>query len=469
VTWVDRAYERVHKLLEPVTSRISLAARVAILTTLAVAGVLSIMSAALFVLVRAEFISAIDDSLTRRAENAVEAGYTPTNIDEEQANLLALAGIRLLAIRSGGGEFLVRPSDTFPYDNREREVALGLEDHSARTTKIGKIPYRVVAVQAGEGQAFVIAQSMESTQQTLDRLIRVLILCSLAGVIVAGVAGWAVANNGLRPVRRLTAAAEHVAATRDLTPIAVSGKEDELTRLTRAFNEMLTALAETLQRERQLIADAGHELRTPLTSLRTNIDLLLQAQAADARQLSPTLLRELLTDVGAQLEELTSLVGDLTELARDEPLHRDPEPLDLADVVRRSITRVQLRAPALVFDVDLEPSWVLGDSQLLERAITNLLDNAAKWSPPEATVTVRLVAGSVSVADQGPGIAAEDIDHVFDRFYRSTQARALPGSGLGLSIVKRAADRHEGNVAVVSTLGEGATFTFSVPLATPTP
>ncbi|HPU12705.1 MAG TPA: HAMP domain-containing sensor histidine kinase [Aeromicrobium sp.] len=469
MTWVDRAYERVHKLLEPVTSRISLAARVAILTTLAVAGVLSIMSAALFVLVRAEFISAIDDSLTRRAENAVEAGYTPTNIDEEQANLLALAGIRLLAIRSGGGEFLVRPSDTFPYDNREREVALGLEDHSARTTKIGKIPYRVVAVQAGEGQAFVIAQSMESTQQTLDRLIRVLILCSLAGVIVAGVAGWAVANNGLRPVRRLTAAAEHVAATRDLTPIAVSGKEDELTRLTRAFNEMLTALAETLQRERQLIADAGHELRTPLTSLRTNIDLLLQAQAADARQLSPTLLRELLTDVGAQLEELTSLVGDLTELARDEPLHRDPEPLDLADVVRRSITRVQLRAPALVFDVDLEPSWVLGDSQLLERAITNLLDNAAKWSPPEATVTVRLVAGSVSVADQGPGIAAEDIDHVFDRFYRSTQARALPGSGLGLSIVKRAADRHEGNVAVVSTLGEGATFTFSVPLATPTP
>ncbi len=465
MTIVDRAYQRAHKLFHPITSRLSLAGRVALLTTLAVAGVLSVMSAAIFVLVRAEFTNALDDSMLRRANDAVAAGYSPSNITENEANLLSLAGIRLLAIKSGGGEFLVRPTDTFPYDNREREVALGLEPHSSRTAIVAGVPYRVVAVQAGEGQAFVLAQSMESTQQTLDRLLRVLVICTLAGMIVAGVAGWAVANNGLRPVRRLTAATEHVAATRDLTPIAVSGKEDELTRLTQSFNEMLTALDQTLQRERQLIADAGHELRTPLTSLRTNIDLLLQAQESSDRQLSPDQLRELLTDVGAQLEELTTLIGDLTELARDEPLHRDPEPLDLADVSRRAVERVQLRAPTLEFATDFESSWVLGDSQLLERAITNLLDNAAKWSPPNATVTVTLATGTLTVSDEGPGIAANDLPHVFDRFYRSTESRTLPGSGLGLSIVKRAADRHDGSVSVTSTIGEGATFELSIPLA----
>src|SRR5690606_11510996 len=205
------------------------------------------------------------------------------------------------------------------------------------------------------------------------------------GMILAGVAGWAVARNGLRPVRRLTSAIERVDATRDLTPIHVSGTEDELARLTRSFNAMLLALADTQRRERQLIADAGHELRTPLTSLRTNIDLLRQASGDPGRSLAATAHRELLHDVGAQLDELSTLVSDLTELARDEPLHRDPEPLDLAEVVQRAIERVQLRASDVSFDALLHPSWVVGDSRLLERALTNLLDNAVKWSPADGT------------------------------------------------------------------------------------
>lgn len=464
MTWGERAHQSLHTLLNPITSRLSLAARVAILTTAAVAGVLTIMSAAVFVLVRAEFISSLDDSMIKRAHQAVDAGYTPGELTADQAALLSLAGIQLLTIKSGGGEFLIYSDSAFPYDNREREVALGLVENSARTAHVDGAPYRVVAVRAGAGQAFVLAQSMESTQATLDRLVRILALCSLAGVIVAGVAGWLVASNGLRPVRRLTAATERVTATRDLTPIEVSGKEDELARLTRSFNEMLEALSATQRRERQLIADAGHELRTPLTSLRTNIDLLRQVSAASEGTFSAEQRRELLDDVTAQLEELTTLVGDLTELARDEPLHRDPEPLDLADVVNRAVGRVQLRAPSVNFDVLLDSSWVVGDSQLLERAITNLLDNAAKWSPADATVEVRLRRGAVTVRDHGPGIAPEDLPHVFERFYRSTEARTLPGSGLGLSIVQRAAERHGGHVGVDSAPGEGATFTFAVPL-----
>jgi len=289
------------------------------------------------------------------------------------------------------------------------------------------------------------------------------VLSTLSGMILAGVAGWAVASNGLRPVRRLTSAIERVAETQELTPIEVPGKEDELARLTRSFNAMLLALDATQRRERQLIADAGHELRTPLTSLRTNIDLLRQASSQPERRLDATAYRELIDDVGAQLDELSTLVSDLTELARDEPLHRDPEPLDLADVVRRAIDRVELRAASATFDVLLEPTWVVGDSQLLERAVTNLLDNAVKWSPPDGTVRVRLSHGTVTVTDEGPGIAPEDQPRVFDRFYRSTEARTLPGSGLGLAIVRRAADRHGGTVSVTSTPGEGATFTFRIP------
>lgn len=465
MTIVDHTHRRVHALLEPITTRVSLAGRVAILTTLAVAATLTVMSIVVYVTVRSQFIGSLDDSLLRRAEQAVAAGYTPATLTEKEADLLQLAGIRLLAISSGGGDFLIRPNDSFPYDNREREVALGLTNHSARTAEVADVPYRVVAVQAGQGQAFVLAQSMESTQEALDRLRLVLILTTLSGMIFAGLAGWLVANNGLRPVRRLTDATERVARTRDLTPIEVSGrKEDELSRLTRSFNEMLLALGAAQTRERQLIADAGHELRTPLTSLRTNIDLLRQANDDPRRRLDDDARTELMDDVRAQLDELTSLIGDLTELARDEPLHRDPEPLDLADVVEQAVARVERRAPTVTFDVNLEPSWVVGDSGLLERAVTNLLDNAAKWSPPDSTVTVRLRSGIVTVTDQGPGIAVEDLPHVFERFYRSREARTLPGSGLGLSIVRRAAERHGGTVDVASIVGHGATFTFAIPL-----
>ncbi|MFH7323032.1 sensor histidine kinase [Aeromicrobium sp. JJY06] len=463
MTILDRVHARAHTLLEPITKRLSLAGRVALLTTAAVATVLTIISISIFVLVRQEVVGALDDSMIKRANQAVKAGYTPQNLTVDEANILAIAGIQLLTIKSGGGEFLVHSEDAFPYDNREREVALGIAETSARTAHVDGVTYRVVAVQAGPGQAFMLAQSMESTRRALERLTVVLVLSTLSGMILAGVAGWAVASNGLRPVRRLTSAIERVAETQELTPIDVPGKEDELARLTRSFNAMLLALDATQRRERQLIADAGHELRTPLTSLRTNIDLLRQASSQSERRLDATAYRELIDDVGAQLDELSTLVSDLTELARDEPLHRDPEPLDLADVVRRAIDRVELRAASATFDVLLEPTWVVGDSQLLERAVTNLLDNAVKWSPPDGTVRVRLSHGTVTVADEGPGIAPEDQPHVFDRFYRSTEARTLPGSGLGLAIVRRAADRHGGTVSVTSVPGEGATFTFRIP------
>ena len=286
-----------------------------------------------------------------------------------------------------------------------------------------------------------------------------MLLFGLAGVIAAGMAGWAVARNGLRPVRRLTQAVEDIARTEDLTPLPVEG-DDEIARLAAAFNQMLTALAASRDRQRQLVADAGHELRTPLTSLRTNIDLLTQAGEGG---LPPEARAELLDDVRAQIEEMTTLIGDLVELARDEPLTHVVESVDLSEVVYRALVRVRRRAPGLTFDVDAQPWWVVGEPAPLERAVTNLLDNAAKWSPPGGTVTVRLRDGVLTVEDEGPGISPDDLPHVFDRFYRSEESRSMPGSGLGLSIVRQVMERHAGSVEAGTRASGGARLTVVLP------
>ena len=299
----------------------------------------------------------------------------------------------------------------------------------------------------------------------LRKLGYVMFFFGLAGVIAAGMAGWAVARNGLRPVRRLTASVEEIARTEDLRPLPVEG-DDEIARLATAFNQMLTALAASRDRQRQLVADAGHELRTPLTSLRTNLDLLSQADSEGGGGLPPEARAELLDDVRAQIEELTTLIGDLVELARDEPLTHVVEPVDLTELVERSVARVRRRAPGVTIDVDAGPWYVVGESPGLERAVTNLLDNAAKWSPPGGTITVRLVDGILTVDDQGTGIAEVDRPHVFDRFYRSQESRAMAGSGLGLSIVAQVAHRHSGTVAVGDSPAGGARLEMWLPGAT---
>ena len=335
-------------------------------------------------------------------------------------------------------------------------------------------PYRVAAVPDPkvEGQALVLAQSLDAQETVLKRLGAVMLLFGLAGVVGAAAAGWAVARNGLRPVRRLTEAVEEIARTEDLAPLPVEG-DDEIARLATAFNAMLAAVAASRDRQRRLVADAGHELRTPLTSLRTNLDLLTQADETGG--LPPEQKAELLADVRAQLEELSTLVGDLVELARDEPPAANVvESFDLAEVVDRAAARVRLRAPRSEFDVATLPWWVVGESGAVERAVTNLLDNAAKWGPADGTITVRLANGVLTVDDQGPGIDPADLPHVFERFYRSRESRSMPGSGLGLAIVHQIVERHSGAVTAGDAPGGGTRMTMwlpgnPVPLTIPRP
>jgi two-component system, OmpR family, sensor histidine kinase MprB len=442
-------------LREQVSARVTLASRITLLATLAVGLTVAAVSVAVYFTVRVQLVNSLDDSLLRRAETSVAS---PDFVEylKQTPDFVLVASDTKYAIIDPSGTKGARAL----ISDAEIAVAQGQADQSIRTVNVSGVDYRVIAVPAGDDTAVIMAQSMEPTQRTLDRLGLVFWVVGVSGVLIAGVAGWAVATNSLRPVRRLTDAAEHVALTEELRPIEVTG-DDELARLTIAFNSMLVALDASQRRQRRLIADAGHELRTPLTSLRTNIELLAQADKRGG--LSEEARSELLTDIRAQIEEMSTLVGDLVELARDELLVRGPEPADLAELLDSAIERVRRRAPGITFEVDAEPWLVLGDPHLLERAVMNLLDNAAKWSPPLGTVTVRLEGGSLTVTDEGPGISDADLPHIFERFYRSTESRTLPGSGLGLAIVQQTAHRHGGTIAAGNSESAGAIFRLWIP------
>lgn len=445
--------------------RRSLASRVIWLTTVAVAASVALVAVGAYITARVQMQDALDNALVDRAEKAARSD---TLLTAGQAGVpswaLGAGEARIAFLNFQGITGVLDRGPTIEFGEPELEVAQGEERQSLRTIEIAGERYRVVAVPTKrDGLALVIAQPLEDQDRTLTRLGWVTVAFGVFGVLAAGLAGWAVASNGLRPVRRLTASVEDIARTEDFTPMPVEG-DDEIARLATAFNHMLLALDAGRIRQRQLVADASHELRTPLTALRTNVELLTMSARGDGLASLPADARdELLDDVQAQIQELTTLIGDLTALARDEPIRVQVEPVDLADVVDHAVQRVRRRAPGLTFEVFTRPWWVIGEDSELERAVTNLLDNAAKWSPEDGLVTVRLSDGVLTVDDQGPGIAEADRARIFDRFWRSPDARTMPGSGLGLAIVRQVAERHSGAVHATDNASGGARLVLRLP------
>jgi two-component system sensor histidine kinase MprB len=315
--------------------------------------------------------------------------------------------------------------------------------------------FRSPDVPDGVRGAVQASRSLAEVDHSLGRIKNLLILIAGGGIAIAAALGLAVSRAALAPVRRLTAATENVTETGDLSDrIDVSGR-DELSRLAGSFNAMLGALEESSRAQRQLVADASHELRTPLTSLRTNIEVL-----ASERQLPAGERERLLTDVVDQLSEMTTLISGLIDLARGEQQTAEPEEVRLDLIAADAVERARRDRPAVTFTTDLQESMVQGVPATIERAVANLLDNAAKWSPPGGDVEVAVRDGEVSVRDHGPGIDEEDLPHVFDRFYRSRSARGLPGSGLGLAIVRQVAVAHGGEVVAERAEGGGTRMTL---------
>jgi two-component system, OmpR family, sensor histidine kinase MprB len=343
-----------------------------------------------------------------------------------------------------------------PFISRDESVASGASPPYFRDVRLGGTAMRLYTMRLPSSRDGLvrIVQPLTEANATIAKVRLLLLFLTVGGALAAGLLGRLAANAVLRPVRALAGAVRDVSATRDLNRrIPVSGR-DELASLAADFNTMLAALDESQQAQQQLIADASHELRTPLTAHRANIELL-------ARPDLPVEHRQRVLGAAVRAtEELSTLVGDLIDAARDGRSVDAREPLTLDELATAAVERARHRAPGLRFESRLEPYRLVGARARLERAIDNVLDNAIKWSQPGGTVEIRLLDGTLTVRDHGPGISAADLPHVFDRFYRAATARALPGSGLGLAIVKQTVDDHGGSVTAATADGGGTLLTL---------
>lgn len=430
-----------------------------LILTAAAAVAVAVMAASgiIYVIVRGQLRAQVDRALQQRLSE-VRVDRTPTGVLIEvppdplggaSAYGQVIDGNGVVS-RRGTGELLTA---------RARGVARGIEPAFFTDATVEGTHVRVLTspVSRIPGLAVQLARPLDEVDSALGRLRIVLLVVTLAGVAAAAGVGAVVARTSVGPVRRLTEAAEHVTATSDLSRRIEATGSDELSRLARSFNTMLEALEGSLRTQRQLVADASHELRTPLTSLRTNIEVLAgDALPAEERE-------QLLREVVGELEELSVLVGDLVELARSGEPAKQAGVVHLERVVADAVERARRHSPDLRFTTDLEPTVVNGVADRLERAVFNLLDNAAKWSPPGGTIEVTVRDGEVTVRDHGPGVAPSDLPLVFDRFYRAPSARGQPGSGLGLAIVRQVAESHGGAVTAETADGGGALFRLRLP------
>ncbi len=433
--------------------------RVALLTAAAVAVAAIGAAALMYFVAQTQLLSQFDNTLVDAANSVREArpggpgGRFPGG---PQGSLTGRGDVAAQIINSSTGT--VGRADAQPVVALVTPDAVAVASGTKQayffeTTLEGSHLRVYVAPTAQRGSAVEVWGPLDPIESALAETRLRLGLVALGGALLAAALGTVVARAALTPVRRLTNIVEEVARTRDLSRRVSTRSTDELGRLAASFNVMLGELETSLRSQRQLVADASHELRTPLTSLRTNLELLERGQPADLAE-----RQQVLGDLVGQMERLSTLVSDLIDLARDEGTQLVVEDVALDEVAADAIAEMRLRYPQVRFQLDGGPSIVRGVRSRILRAVTNLLDNAGKWSPAGGSVEVAVRGNEVTVRDHGPGIAPEDESRVFDRFWRAPGARQLPGSGLGLAIVKDVAETHGGRVTLERPAGGGAFF-----------
>ena len=437
-------------------NRVAVAAAVGVLVVVAaVSGVLYFSYAAsLHSRVDAALVDAAQQASTIAQNIKQSAGKSQSAPDFTEPVIVGSVAVQLIP----GPVAVGQPSQFGPLDNRDVDVANQVQPAYFADASDGGNQFRVyTAAMSGAG----LVRTSRSADADNGALRNAALLLAGLTVAAAGVtygAARLTAGRILRPIAELTAAAEHVAQTRDLTArLRSAGTSDEVGRLTTSFDTMLAALHESVTAQRQLVADASHELRTPLTSITTNLDLL-EDGAGLADPQAPALVRAAREEAG----ELDQLITDLLDLARyhESTPHRETVRLDL--LTDEAVRRMRQRVPDAAIDTELHPCLVHVDPAAVDHAISNLVDNAIKWTPPGAAVRVVVEDGQVSVTDQGPGIADEDLPHIFERFYRAPAAQGMPGAGLGLAIVGGVVHANDGTVAV-RTGPHGSAFTLAFP------
>jgi two-component system sensor histidine kinase MprB len=464
--------------------RLSLRSRLALIAAAAVALAVVAVAGLAWAVIRAEVYRQLDEQLT---DDALVIATQPDRWDPQPppvgprpdrrggggppGRMHREIGPRWQFLDAGGR--VAAGATILPVTDAALRVAAGRSAQARENVQIGSGTYVMVTTPVVGGGAVQVAVARDPIDRTLGVLALVLGAGCVAGVAAAALVGRQVARVGLLPVGRLTTAVERVAATQDLqAAIPVTG-EDEIARLAGSVNAMLSALGTARAAQRALVEDAGHELRTPLTSLRTNIELLAHAEKTEGPGLSAEDRTTLMRDLQVQVVELTQLTNELVELARDDATPEPVQEVAWSDVVDAAVERARVRFPTVVFDVVLSPVTVAGRPVTLERMALNLLDNAAKWSPPGSPVEVRLTGPArdgravLTVADAGPGIDDTDRPRVFERFYRAVTARSMPGSGLGLAIVAQAVTQHGGTVTVARAAAGGALLTVELPTGSP--
>jgi two-component system sensor histidine kinase MprB len=431
---------------------VTLRLRLTLVAAVVVAVVVAVASLLVYFIMRHDLRAQVDDTLKthaaliqRRPDDALPRG--PGGFGQfigDYVQVLFQNGV--VQNQSGTTDVVL------PLDQHVHSVATTKRTYFLRDVTIKKGHYReIVAPLPAPFGAVMVVRSLSDVDHELGRLRLILILVSLGGVLTAALAGALVSRATLAPVRRLTGAAERIAKTGDPSErVDAAGGRDELARLGTAFNTMLEALEESIETQRRFVADASHELRTPLTSLQTNIEVLKEQE-----RLEPAQRVGLFADLEREAHEMRNLITGLLELARGDA-NLDRTTVQVDEIVEGAVERARARFPNVHFNAHIEPTTVDGIPARLERAVWNLLENAGKWAPAGSSIDVTLSNGELRVRDHGPGIAAEDREHVFDRFYRSADARSLPGSGLGLAIVREVAEAHGGSVTAEDAPGGGA-------------
>jgi two-component system, OmpR family, sensor histidine kinase MprB len=441
--------------------------RIAGTASLAVALVVLIVAIGVYVAVRSELRGEVDNALRERGQPVAEFA-------EHQAAFGGPGGPIGFGGppdmhgpgRFGGAQGYVQylapdgstqlpPDETgaLPVSDGDRAIAASGQGEALRNVHVDSAHLRLLTQGAGAAGAVQVARPLDETDSVLHRVLWILVALGIAGVALAAALGEGVARSALAPIRRFTDRTETIAAgPGDPSQRIEVESDDELGRLAVSFNTTLDALGRSVEAQRHLVADASHELRTPIASLRANIQVL-----EDADRLSPEDRAALRADIVAELDELTALVADVVELARGAKPQQALDDVRLDLIVSAQVDRAQRRAGTGVsYQAQIEPTLVTGEPERISRAVSNLLENARRWSPAGGIIEVRLHDGALTVRDHGPGFEPGDLPHVFERFYRSDRARAMPGSGLGLAIVRQAAEAHGGGAEAANAAGGGA-------------
>jgi two-component system sensor histidine kinase MprB len=451
---------------------VSLRRRIAAAAAVAVAAVAVAVALTGYFTTRSHLIGDVKSQLVQRAQPMLEphprnhpgAGQNKPGTGQNQHPSFDFPGPPQPGGAAGLWQVVTPEGQIYPGTNvmlPVTEAVRGIAQHGAGSTfytaHLHGVHYMIYAAwDAPDNHVVMIALPLTDTDAVLSGLLLPYGLLIAGGILLAALLGLAISRSALRPIDRFVARTERVTRELDRPARLVGGDALELRRLAASFNHTLDALERSIESQRNLIADASHELRTPIAALRSNIQIFLEADRLPAGE------REgLQASILAELDELTQLVADILELARGSAPNVRVEPVELDTLVREAVERTQRRAPNLQFDLNLEPTVIPGVAERISRAVTNVIDNARKWSPPAGTVDVQLQQGILTVRDHGPGFIDKDLPHVFDRFYRANQARRMPGSGLGLAIVKQAAEAHGGWVDAANATDGGAVLTIS--------